>query len=217
MQKIVIIDYGSGNIHSVQNAFTKVISNHDLPFEVFISNRPEDVLNADRIVLPGQGAFGDCIHNLKSVPGMIEALEKAVLDNKTPFLGICVGMQLLMTTGYEHGEYDGLGWIEGSVIAVEPNDKRLKIPHMGWNTLKFVQLNHPVIKNQLKNQSHFYFVHSFMVESKERDVVVANTDYGVEIPAIVAKDNIIGIQCHPEKSQAEGLTFLYDFLLWKPA
>lgn len=216
MQKIVIIDYGSGNIHSVENAFVKVISDHDLPFEVLISSKPEDVLSANRIILPGQGAFGDCIHNLKSVPGMIEALEQAVLKDNIPFLGICVGMQLLMTKGYEHGEYDGLGWIDGSVIAIEPEDKNLKIPHMGWNTLKFLQLNHPVIKNQSKNDAHFYFVHSFMVESKEKDVVVASTYYGVEIPAIISKDNIIGIQCHPEKSQTEGLAFLYDFLLWKP-
>ena len=216
MQNIVIIDYGSGNIKSAARAFEKVIKDHNLDFQVVISNNPDDLTSASHIVLPGQGAFGDCISNLKSVSGMIEALETAVLSDKKPFLGICVGMQLLANKGFEHGEYDGLGWIDGNIVPIKPTDKALKIPHMGWNTVQWTQKNSPITKNLEKSDPHFYFVHSFMFESKEEDAVIGTTEYGQEVTAIIAKNNILGTQFHPEKSQDAGLTLIHNFLLWKP-
>lgn len=219
---LVIIDYGSGNLRSAAKAFEHVIAQHDLNFDVIISNKAEDVLRASHIVLPGQGAFGDCMQGLKNVKGMISALEQAVLVDKKPFLGICVGMQLLATRGLEYGEHQGLGWIEGEVIAMKPADKALKIPHMGWNTLDFNQgLNHPALKNQQnkvnKSEAHFYFVHSFMFKCNKAINILGTVDYGGAVTAIVGRDNIIGVQFHPEKSQNAGLTLLHDFLLWNPS
>jgi glutamine amidotransferase len=215
---ILIIDYGSGNLRSAAKAFEHVIEQHDLNFEVLVSNKCEDVARASHIILPGQGAFGDCMQGLQGVTGMIEALEEAVLQNKTPFLGICVGMQLLATRGLEYGEHKGLNWIEGEVVPIEVADKSLKIPHMGWNVCEFNQgTDHPVLKSQKntnKNESHFYFVHSFMFNCKDKSHVLGEVNYGGNVTAIIGRANIIGVQFHPEKSQEAGLALLHDFLLW---
>ncbi len=214
-KQITIIDYGSGNLRSVEKAFEKIIAEHNLDFEVFITSNSAALEGASHIVLPGQGAFADCMAGLKGVSGMIEALEHQVLINKKPFLGICVGMQLLMEQGLEHGVYDGLSWLKGRVIPLALSDKALKIPHMGWNVVT-CDTSHFMTKNQ-ESSPHFYFVHSFMVESKEENIVLGYAQYGdISIPSIIARDNIVGIQCHPEKSQEAGLQFLYDFLRWTP-
>jgi len=219
-QQVAIIDYGSGNLRSAEKAFQKVIEDHDLNVDVVVTSDVADVQKASHIVLPGQGAFGDCMNGLQAVPDMIETLAQEVLQAKKPFLGICVGMQLLADVGLEHGEHKGLGWISGKVVPMSPKDANLKIPHMGWNTVS-VEKPHFMTENQEKSAQsdpHFYFVHSFMFESNNTDHVLATTQYGnVQIPAIIGNKNIIGIQCHPEKSQEAGLQFLHDFLHWNPA
>ena len=215
---VAIIDYGSGNLRSAAKAFEHVIAEHNLKFTVLVTNKAEDLERASHIVLPGQGAFGDCMSGLQAVEGMVEALEKAVLEEKKPFLGICVGMQLLATRGLEYGTHAGLNWIEGDVIPIQPTDKTVKIPHMGWNVVSFPQsTNHPVLKNQVKTGAHFYFVHSFMFKSKSDENVFGVADYSGQVTSIVAKANIVGVQFHPEKSQEAGLTLLHDFLLWNPS
>ena len=214
---VAIIDYGSGNLRSAAKAFEHVIIQHGLNFDVVVTDRAGDVASASHIVLPGQGAFGDCMQGLKAVSGMVEALEKAVFEDKKPFLGICVGMQLLANKGFEHGEHQGLGWIEGEVKPLQPAETSLKIPHMGWNIVEFNQgLTHPALKNQQKDDAHFYFVHSFMFESKDNSHVLGQSDYGGPVTSIIAKANILGVQFHPEKSQQAGLQLLHDFLLWNP-
>jgi glutamine amidotransferase len=218
LQSVVVIDYGSGNIRSAAKAFEHVIADNQLDFDVVVSGKVEDVRSASHIVLPGQGAFQDCMKGLSAVPGMIEALEQTVLKDKKPFLGICVGMQLLATQGLEHGAYDGLGWIDGAVVPIQPTDKSLKIPHMGWNVVELTPAGaaHPALKNQDKNEAHFYFVHSFMFESKEKESIYGISGYGGPVTAIIGRDNILGVQFHPEKSQKAGMTLLHDFLLWNP-
>lgn len=222
---ITIIDYGSGNLRSAQKSFEHVCAREGLDYDVVVSDRAEDVLKAERIVLPGQGAFGDCMNGLKAVPGMIEALEEAVLKKGRPFLGICVGMQLLATRGLEHGEHDGLGWVEGDVVPMQPADKALKIPHMGWNSLVFQKGKEPhfVLRSAEKSETSsedYYFVHSFMFESKEagekESKILAYADYGGLIPAAVGSDNFIGVQFHPEKSQEKGLQLITNFMRWRP-
>lgn len=214
---IVIIDYGSGNLRSAAKAFEHVDSN----ITVKISNRPEDLLNADRIVLPGQGAFRDCMEGLNSIDGMIETLNEAVIKNATPFLGICVGMQLMASRGMEHGVTAGLGWVEGDVVPIMPQDTSLKIPHMGWNELHYLSANsqqdnrHFVLRNTDSSED-FYFVHSFMFQCTYNHNCLAMTEYGGLIPAIVGRDNMIGMQFHPEKSHKAGLKLLSNFLEWKP-
>ncbi|NQZ14109.1 MAG: imidazole glycerol phosphate synthase subunit HisH [Alphaproteobacteria bacterium] len=223
-QTLAIIDYGSGNLRSAAKAFEHVIATENLPFNVKITGEAADIDAADRIVLPGQGAFGDCMNGLKSVEGMIPALEKAVLEDKKPFLGICVGMQLLAGKGYEHGEHDGLGWIPGKVVPIKPNDSSLKIPHMGWNTVAYMAQNDEISQNfavflkesNKKNDPYFYFVHSFMFESEEKAHVLGRTDYGSDVTALIGRANIIGAQFHPEKSQEDGLALLSAFLRWTP-
>lgn len=214
---IVIIDYGSGNLRSAAKAFEHVSKD----ITVKISNRPEDLLNADRIVLPGQGAFRDCMEGLSAIDGMVEALNESVIQKATPFLGICVGMQLMASRGMEHGVTAGLGWIEGDVIPITPNDPSLKIPHMGWNELRYLSANesqdnrHFVLRNT-DSSENFYFVHSFMFQCTYNHNCLAMVDYGGLIPAIVGRDNIIGMQFHPEKSHKAGLKLLSNFLDWKP-
>lgn len=216
---VVIIDYGSGNLRSAAKAFEHVIVQENLGLTVKVSASLEDVLNAAKIVLPGQGAFGDCMNGLSSIPGMIAALNETVLEKKTPFLGICVGMQLMASRGLEHGEHQGLGWIPGSVVKMEPKDKSLKIPHMGWNALippvsgdnphpNFVPRN-----NALTN--HYYFVHSFMFECEDKHHILGFVDYGGLVPAMIGRDNMVGVQFHPEKSQQAGLDLISDFLRWE--
>ncbi len=217
MQRVTIIDYGSGNLHSARKAFERAALEADLSVKIEVTARPEDVRSADRIVLPGVGAFADCKRGLDGVAGMSEALEDAVRKEGRPFLGICVGMQLMATRGLEFGETPGLGWIEGEVKAIEPADRSLKIPHMGWNTLVVVN-DHPLLAGIRTGADglHAYFVHSYHLVPRDRSVVVAETDYGGPITAIVAKGNTAGTQFHPEKSQVLGLKLIANFLRWRP-
>lgn len=220
-QRIAIIDYGSGNLRSAQKAFAHVLAETGSGGEAFITDKADEVAKADRIVLPGQGAFGDCIDGLKKVDGMVEAMEDAVLRRGVPFFGICVGMQLLATRGLEFGEHKGLGWIAGDVRKIETGNPDLKIPHMGWNGLAINDnAPHPVLQGITKKDDgalpDFYFVHSFVFDCKDKDDVAAWCDYGEQFSAIVARDNMIGCQFHPEKSQNAGLDLIREFINWKP-
>jgi glutamine amidotransferase len=211
---VVVVDYGSGNLRSAARACERAARDRGLALDVKISGRAEDVRAAGRIVLPGQGAFGDCKRGLAAVPGMIEALEESVIAKGRPFLGICVGMQLMAERGLEHGVHRGLGWLQGDVVAITPTDKTLKIPHMGWNEL--VDLApHPVLAG-LAVGCHAYFVHSYVMRCAEPRNVLASCDYGGRFAAIVGRDNMIGTQFHVEKSQATGLTLIGNFLSWRP-
>jgi len=210
---VAIIDYGSGNLRSAAKAFEHVIAERGLDVDVRITSAPDDLDGASHIVLPGQGAFADCMRGLRA-SGMLPALEANVLERKAPFLGICVGMQLLADKGFEHGEHEGLGWISGDVVPMSPDDKALKIPHMGWNIIDITALNaepHPVLKG-VNSEDHYYFVHSFMFQCKEERNVLAKTSYGGDVTAIIADANIIGVQFHPEKSQKSGMKLLHNFL-----
>ena len=180
---------------------------------ISVSNKPEDVVNADRVVLPGVGAFADCKHELSSIMGLYEAIEAHVKTGK-PFMGICVGMQMMATCGHEHGYHEGFNWIQGDVKIMEPNDKNLKIPHMGWNNLNILN-SHPVFNN-INENDHVYFVHSYHFEVENNNNLLANVDYGGKITAAVAHENIIGTQFHPEKSQSVGLQIIKNFLQWNP-
>lgn len=213
---VAIIDYGSGNLRSAAKACEHVIVAENLDLEVKISANAEDIRAASHIILPGQGAFGDCMNGLQAVEGMISALEEKVLHGGTPFLGICVGMQLMASRGLEHGTHEGLGWIAGEVIAMRPQDPTLKIPHMGWNTVNFTHsATHPVLQH-IKNGEHYYFVHSFMFQCEDKQHILGTTTYGENITAIVGRDNMLGVQFHPEKSQTAGLQLITEFLQWKP-
>lgn len=217
MQRVVIIDYGSGNLHSASKAFERAARESGSDAAIEVSSDAEAVLAADRIVLPGVGAFADCKRGLEAVPGMRDALETAVRRNGRPFLGICVGQQLLATRGLEHEVTEGLGWIDGEVRILEPSDPSLKIPHMGWNTLNVLQ-PHALLQGLPTGPDglHAYFVHSYHLVPTSRDVIVAETDYGGPVTAMVARDNIAGTQFHPEKSQRLGLGLIANFLSWKP-
>ena len=206
---LVIVDYGSGNLRSAAKGFEKFASE-----SVFVTPDPDAVARADRIVLPGQGAFGDCRLGLSALDGMVEALSDAVLRRAVPFFGICVGMQLLATAGLEHGRQAGLGWISGLVKPLTLDDEALKIPHMGWNELT-LRREHPVLSG-VKNGDHVYFVHSYHFETDQPDALIATSEYGGEQTAIVGRDNIFGTQFHPEKSQATGLRMIENFLGWRP-
>jgi len=219
--KVIIIDYGSGNLRSAAKAFEKIAADEALDLEVVISGKAEDLDSADYIVLPGQGAFGDCMEGLRSVDGMIEALERNVHHGSTPFLGICVGMQLMASRGLEGGLCAGLGWIEGEVRSLNPDDSKLKIPHMGWNELMIpsasaAQDNSHFVLRHVKPDTHFYFVHSYQFECTNMHHILAFADYGGLVPAVVGRDNMIGCQFHPEKSHEAGLRLISDFLQWKP-
>ena len=214
---VAIIDYGSGNLHSAAKAFERAAREHGSDLAIKVTARPEDVADAERIVLPGVGAFADCKRGLEDVPGMIEALEEAVQGRGKPFLGICVGLQLMAERGLEHGVTPGLGWIKGEVRAIAPSDPALKIPHMGWNTLRVARAN-PLLEGIPTDEGglHAYLVHSYHVVPEEPGDLVASTDYGGPITAFVAKDNMAGTQFHPEKSQKLGLALIANFLRWKP-
>ncbi len=219
--QIAIIDYGSGNLRSAAKAFQHVMDEEGISGNAIITGDADTVAKCDKIVLPGQGAFGDCISGLKNVPGMVDVLTEKVLQRGAPFFGICVGMQLLATRGLEFGEHAGLGWIPGDVVKMTPSDPSLKIPHMGWNGLKpSAAAAHPVLQSVTKNADgsypDFYFVHSFMFECKDAKNVLALCDYGGEFAAIVGRDNMIGTQFHPEKSQKAGLDLVRGFLRWNP-
>ena len=214
---VAIIDYGSGNLHSAAKAFERAAREGGSELAIKVTARPEDVADADRIVLPGVGAFADCKRGLEEVPGMIDALEEAVQERGKPFLGICVGLQLMAERGLEHGVTPGLGWIKGEVRAIAPSDPDLKVPHMGWNTLRVVRAN-PLLEGIPTGEGglHAYFVHSYHLVPQEKDDLVASTEYGGPITAFVAKDNMAGTQFHPEKSQKLGLALIANFLRWKP-
>jgi imidazole glycerol-phosphate synthase subunit HisH len=214
---VAIIDYGSGNLHSAAKAFERAAREAGSRLSVKVTAEPEDVAAAERIVLPGVGAFADCKRGLEGVPGMVEALTEAVQGNGKPFLGICVGLQLMATRGLEHGVTTGLDWIGGEVRAIEPDDPDLKIPHMGWNTLR-VAHDHALLDGIPTGETgmHAYFVHSYHFVPLEEDRLVASTDYGGRITALLAKGNMAGTQFHPEKSQKLGLALIANFLRWRP-
>ena len=208
----VIIDYNSGNLRSAEKSF-QLMSEELKLGQVKVSNKPEDVVNADRVVLPGVGAFADCKHELNSIMGLYEAIEAHIKTGK-PFMGICVGMQMMATCGHEHGYHEGFNWIKGDVKIMEPNDKNLKIPHMGWNNLNILN-SHPVFDN-INENDHVYFVHSYHFEVENNNNLLASVDYGGKVTAAVAHENIIGTQFHPEKSQSVGLQIIKNFLQWNP-
>ncbi|TVR83987.1 MAG: imidazole glycerol phosphate synthase subunit HisH [Rhodospirillales bacterium] len=212
---VAIIDYGSGNLRSAAKAFERAVAGNGLDMDVRVTADPAVVNAASHIVLPGVGAFADCRQGLEALPGMVEALERTVLHDGRPFLGICVGMQLLATTGREHGVYPGLGWIAGEVVRLTPSDPGLKIPHMGWNELVPAASDHPVLAG-ITPGAHAYFVHSYGIVPESSSAILATCDYGGAVTAIVGRDNIIGTQFHPEKSQAVGLRLIADFLQWRP-
>jgi len=214
---VAIVDYGSGNLHSAHKAFERAAREAGLDAEIKVTGNPEDVARAERIVLPGVGAFADCRRGLDALPGMVEALDEAVVRKGKPFLGICVGMQLMAERGLEYEETRGLGWIGGDVAAIAPKDPALKIPHMGWNTLE-LQREHPVLAGIATGAQglHAYFVHSYAFTGTAAGEVLAMTDYGGPVIAIVGRDNLVGTQFHPEKSQRLGLALIANFLRWQP-
>jgi glutamine amidotransferase len=201
---VAIIDYGSGNLRSVAKAFERVGAS------VTVTHSPDDLAKASHIVLPGVGAFADCMKGLLALPGMLQAMQREVIQNKKPFLGICVGMQMLFEKGHEHGVHDGLGWLKGEVVALSPKDKTLKIPHMGWNDLEITTM-HPLLKN-IRSGDHAYFVHSYHAVCRNPSDVLATVNYGQKVTAVVGQANIMGVQFHPEKSQETGLTLIKNFL-----
>ena len=214
---VAIVDYGSGNLHSAAKAFERAARDAGCDQPIIVTSDPRAVAAADRIVLPGVGAFADCRRGLDAVDGMVDALDEAVRQKGRPFFGICVGMQLLAERGREYQVTEGLGWIAGEVDRIVPSDPSLKIPHMGWNTLN-VDRSHPLIDGlRLGPQGlHAYFVHSYQFSLADRADLVADADYGGPVTAIVARDNIVGTQFHPEKSQRLGLALIANFLRWKP-
>ena len=214
---VAIVDYGSGNLHSAAKAFERAAHEAGLDQPITVTRDPEIVARADRVVLPGVGAFADCRRGLDAVSGMVEALEQAVRGKGRPFFGICVGMQLLAERGREYEVVEGLGWIPGEVDRITPRDATLKIPHMGWNTLN-VARSHPLVDGLTLGPQgrHAYFVHSFALNPAQRQDLVADADYGGPVTAIVGRDNIVGTQFHPEKSQKLGLALIANFLKWKP-
>ena len=212
--KVAIVDYGSGNLRSAAKAFERAAAEDGVSARVEVTSEPKMVATADRIVLPGVGAFADCRRGLAGVPGLEAALREAVIVRARPFLGICVGMQLMADRGREFETVDGLGWIAGEVIAIEPRDTTLKIPHMGWNEIE-PQAPHPLLAG-LKAGAHAYFVHSFQFCLDDPDDALATTDYGGPLTAMVRRGNLAGTQFHPEKSQETGLRLIGNFLRWRP-
>jgi glutamine amidotransferase len=210
--QVALIDYGSGNLASAAKALAR--AGAGTGHQIVTTADPEIVRGAGRIVLPGVGAFADCMRGLSAVPGMVQVLREKVLQQGAPFLGICVGMQLLATVGREFGNHAGLGWIAGEVVKITPSDPSLKIPHMGWNELNIIR-RHKLLDG-IASGAHAYFVHSFELKPALPDDLLATTDYGGPLTAIVGDANIAGTQFHPEKSQATGLKLLENFLRWKP-
>ena len=210
---ITVIDYGSGNLKSAAKALEAAAKNININSKIIVSSDPKIISQSDKIVLPGQGSFRDCFLGIKKISGLTEALNEFVLGKKKPILGICVGMQLFAKTGYESQETKGFGWINAEVRKINNMNKKIKIPHMGWNE---VELNKDFfLFSKIKNKSHMYFIHSYEFKTKQKDCIVATTNYGNSIIASVEKENIIGTQFHPEKSQKNGLIILENFLNWK--
>jgi glutamine amidotransferase len=216
-QSVAIIDYGSGNLHSAAKAFERAAAESGIASTIRVTSDTDEVRAADRIVLPGVGAFADCRRGLDAVPGMVETLEEVVRGKGRPFLGICVGMQLLASRGLEYETSAGLGWIPGDVTLIVPDDTSLKIPHMGWNTLD-KRAEHALFDGIETGPQglHAYFVHSYALVAQRPEEVVAMTNHGGPVTAMVARDNIAGTQFHPEKSQKLGLKLIANFLGWKP-
>jgi imidazole glycerol-phosphate synthase subunit HisH len=214
---VAIVDYGSGNLHSAAKAFERAARESGDEQPILVTADPDAVRRADRVVLPGVGAFADCRRGLDAAAGMVAALEDAVRRRGRPFLGICVGMQLMAERGREHGASDGLGWIAGEVDRIAPADPGLKIPHMGWNTLNAFR-PHPLLDGIPLGPEglHAYFVHSYALRPARPDDLVAEADYGGPVTAVVGRDNLVGTQFHPEKSQRLGLALIANFLKWKP-
>jgi glutamine amidotransferase len=206
-----IVDYGSGNLHSAEKAFERMAGPSDT---IRVTDRVAEIARADRIVLPGVGAFGDCRAGLMAVDGLYETLQDCVVEKARPFLGICVGMQLMASLGEEHGEHPGFGWIPGHVTEIKPDDPTLKVPHMGWNAFSEVA-DHPVLAGL--EPGHFaYYVHSYHLVPENPDHRLARVDYGGALTAAVGRDTMIGTQFHPEKSQTSGLRLISNFLSWRP-
>ncbi|MBT4772554.1 MAG: imidazole glycerol phosphate synthase subunit HisH [Rhodospirillaceae bacterium] len=216
METVAIIDYGSGNLRSAAKAFERAAHEAGLAREIVVTENADVVAGADRVVLPGVGAFRDCREGLVARDGMLDALHAAVRTRAQPFLGICVGMQLMATRGLEHGETPGFGWISGDVVPITPSDAALKIPHMGWNELEITARDHPLLSQFAGQSAHAYFVHSYQLVTENDDDVLARVEYGGAITAAVGRDNMIGTQFHPEKSQATGLALIEAFLRWAP-
>ena len=213
--KVAIIDYGSGTLRSAAKAMERAARETAIPAEILVTDRARDVDDADRIVLPGVGAFGDCMAGLGALKGMLDALHANVIEAGKPFLGICVGMQLMAARGVEHGIHRGLGWIKGEIAPLQPVDPALKIPHMGWNELEPAVPEHPIL-HDIGPAAHAYFVHGYGLHDADPAEIMARVDYGGDVIAVVARDNLVGTQFHPEKSQRTGLTILGNFLRWRP-
>ncbi len=211
---VAIVDYGSGNLRSAAKAFERAARESGTNEAVLVTSDPKAVSTADRIVLPGVGAFADCRAGLYGVAGMVDTLQREVIERGKPFLGICVGMQLMATRGVEYGVHAGLDWIAGDVVRIEPGAEHLKIPHMGWNEL--LELKPHAVLDGIKAHDHAYFVHSFQLKTTRPETLLAVTDYGGPITVVVGRDNMVGTQFHPEKSQATGLRLIANFLRWKP-
>ena len=209
---IVVIDYGSGNLKSAAKALETAANNLNKNSKILVTSDPKIIKKSDKIVLPGQGSFRDCYSGIKKIPELNETLNEFVLEKKKPILGICVGMQLFAKIGYESKETEGFGWIDAEVRKINNINKKLKLPHMGWNEIEFKK--DCFLFSNIKNKAHMYFIHSYEFMTKQKDCVVATTDYGNSIIASVAKENIIGTQFHPEKSQKNGLIILENFLKW---
>ena len=205
-KNITILDYGSGNILSAMQSFSRIIKSNELDADICISGNPKSIKHTSHLVLPGQGAFETCINGLKSIPGMLEELSNYTLEQKRPFFGICVGMQLLANNSEENGNHAGLGWIEGTIRKLP--SKNLKMPHMGWNSIKVLNNNFKITPKE----ADYYFVHSYYFDCKHQENILAETNYGINFPSIVCKENIYGFQFHPEKSSDQGLNIIKSFL-----
>jgi len=212
--RVAIVDYGSGNLRSAAKAFERAAAERGIAADIAVTAEPETVAVADRVVLPGVGAFADCRRGLAAVPGLEAALHEAVIARARPFLGICVGMQLMAQCGREFETVAGLGWIGGEVVAITPAQPGLKIPHMGWNELQLC-VAHPLLSG-FDGTSQAYFVHSYHLQLADRDDLLATTDYGGPLAAVVGRANLAGTQFHPEKSQEAGLQLIGNFLRWRP-
>jgi len=210
---ISVIDYGSGNLKSATKALEAAANNANVSSKILVTSDPKIIKESDKIVLPGQGSFRDCYLGIKKISGLNETLNEFVLEKKKPILGICVGMQLFAKTGYESQETSGFGWIDAEVRKINNINKKLKLPHMGWNEIELKKKC--FLFSNIKNKSHFYFIHSYEFMTKQKDCTVATTNYGNSIIASVEKENIVGTQFHPEKSQKNGLIILENFLKWK--
>jgi glutamine amidotransferase len=215
METVAIVDCGSGNLRSAAKAFERAARESGRAIRVTVTNDPDIVRHADRVALPGQGAFAAVLAGVDAVEGLRDALEEAAIAKARPFLGICVGMQLMASEGLEHGARAGFGWIPGDVVPLRPDPPGLKVPHMGWNDLTLDRPDHPVMRG-IEEGDHAYFVHSYRYRCADPSDQVAHADYGGPVSAVIARDNLVGTQFHPEKSQSVGLRLIASFLDWTP-